>query len=146
MSSTCESVQSSPHHSIDSSFTVQEQLRLCLKPSYKPRRVRDNGAYLVLLWNFLIINSVHYFMTSYVDIGGEEGWQINDYFSAGQLVVFSLLLPLSDWLADSYIGRYKIIRCGIWIMWISSVLATLSTVIAQLIGGHFEKVNNKVLV
>ena len=36
------------------------------------------------------------------------------------------MLPVAGWLADVWFGRYKIIRCSIWTMWISSVLLAVS--------------------
>jgi dipeptide/tripeptide permease len=35
---------------------------------------------------------------------------------------------IAGWLADTRIGRYKVVRTSIWIMWIAAVIATTSTV------------------
>ena len=111
--------------------TTKERLQLCCKPTYKPRKVKSKGAILVLLWNFLIINVINDPLAHY-DITG-----------CVCLVAISLTLPVAGWLADTRIGRYKVIRCSIWIMWIATVLATVSSVVAQLIAGY-SSVNSKV--
>ena len=46
-------------------------------------------------------------------------------------MVWNILL-IAGWLADTRIGRYKVVRCSIWIMWIAIVLATVISVIAYL--------------
>ena len=59
------------------------------------------------------------------------------------LLACGFTLPLAGWLADARVGRYKVIRCSIWIMWSTTVLATVSSVIAQLIEGY-SSINSKV--
>ena len=100
----------------------------CKQAYYRPRRVKNKGALLVLVWNFLTM-SVFYL--------------INDYLSEKYLLkiwlgVFGLTLLVAGWLADTRIGRYNVVRNSIWIMWIAIVLATMSSVIACL----YENYNN----
>ena len=59
------------------------------------------------------------------------------------LLACGFTLPLAGWLADAHVGWYKVIRCSIWIMWSATVLATVSSVIAQLIEGY-SSINSKV--
>ena len=49
------------------------------------------------------------------------------------LVGMGIVPSLAGWLGDTHTGRYKVIRCSIWIMWIASVLATASLVAANII-------------
>ena len=58
---------------------------------------------------------------------------MREYLSTIWLVAFSLTPVIAEWLADAHIGRYRVIRCSVWIMWIATVLATVTSVIAQLI-------------
>ena len=55
-----------------------------------------------------------------------------------ETVVLGLTLPLSGWLADVYLGHYRVIRWSICIMWVGSVLAMANTVtVAKLLAdGH----------
>ena len=111
-------------------ITTKERLQLCCKPTYKPRRVKNKGAGFVLILNYLIMNLFSFLQTLTLDISGYESlpWQVVGCFT----------LPIAGWLADAHIGRYKMIRCSVWIMWIATVLATLSSVVAQLFEGYFS--------
>ena len=111
-------------------ISTKERLQLCCKPTYKPRRVKNKGAILVLVWNYLIM-SVFYSLN------------LDDVSGYACLLACSITLPIAGWLADAHIGRYKVIRCSVWIIWIATVLATVSSVIAQLVDGY-SSTNKKV--
>ena len=64
-----ESLPSTPLLSY-STISTRERLQLCCKPTYKPRRVKNKGAILVLVWNYLIMN-VFGLLVQYVDSGYE---------------------------------------------------------------------------
>jgi peptide/histidine transporter 3/4 len=64
------------------------------------------------------------YLTAYVKISGGA--------SIGT-VALGFTLPLAGWLADMYLGRYKVIRWSMWIMWTASMLATGCSVVAQLV-------------
>ena len=118
-SSECDSVQ---HGFLSNSeITAQEYFKVLCRPSYKPRRVKHKGAILVLVWNLLVMNV----LTALQSVAGPLAivWLVG----AGLIPLFA------GWLADAHIGRYKVIRCSIWIMWIASVLATASSVTAQMV-------------
>ena len=133
--STYESLQ---HVSlVNSTVTTQERLRLCCKPTYKPRCLKNKGAILVLVWNYLTMNLLTFLLYN-INRGDRYG-------SIAYLLSFGLTLPIAGWLADACIGRYKVIRCSVWIMWIATVLATVSSVIAQLVDGY-SSTNTKVLL
>ena len=104
-------------------ITTWEWLQMCCKPTYNPRRVRSKGAILLLVWNYLIMN-VFGLLNRYID---------NGYRFRTWLIVSGLVPPLAGWLADARIGRYKVIRCSIWIMWIATVLATTNSLMAEMI-------------
>ena len=83
--STCSYDQESLQHvSLLSSntFTAKERLQLCCKPAHKPRKVKNKGAILVLVWNFLILGVVNDHLRFYM---------------AGcvSLVAFGLTLPVA---------------------------------------------------
>ena len=96
--------------------------------------VRNKGAILVLVFNFLIMNalallSIYWFYDNIGLIAGAVG--------------MSLIVPLAGWLADTRIGRFKVIYGSVWIMWSSSVLLTVSAVLAKFVDGY-DTANEKI--
>ena len=59
------------------------------------------------------------------------GYYFNEkYTSKAWFTIFGIALLIAGWLADTHIGQYKVVCSSIWIMWIATVLATVSSVIA----------------
>ena len=100
----------------------------CRPGKCRIRKLTTNkGAiYLILLWNFLIMSAT-----------------INVIFSQIDLLIVSLTLPFAGWLADIRFGRYKVIRWSMWIMWIGSMLATITSVVAQFVDNNNYQYINK---
>ena len=122
--SQLEPVTNSTEISSQDSITVQEKLRECFKPRYHPRRVKNKGAILVIVWGFLITSlhsNLFYFVSS----------TFSKPVSTALFIAFGLTIPFAGWLADVRFGRYKIISSSIWIMWISALLLTTSQVALQ---------------
>lgn len=88
--------------------------------TYKPRSVKNKGAILALAWNYLIV-SEFYLLMHYNETKYDKIWQLAGGFT----------LPVAGWLADMYIGRYKLLSCSIWIMWFSTLAATMSLTVDQ---------------
>ncbi len=109
----------------------EEKTEPCCKPSYQIRKLRNKGAIIILVWNFLMINAYNFL---------EESTSV-PYAKDIGMVAFGLTLPLAGWLTDVYLGRHKVIRWSIWIMWIGSMLATASSIIAQLVE-NYNKINH----
>ena len=93
--------------------------------NYQIRKLNNKGAIIVLAWNFLAASVYNYFMASIEP----QGLEIT-------MVALGLTLPLAGWLADIRFERYKVIRWSKWIMWIASMLATMNSVMEQIIPGH----------
>ena len=104
--------------------------RVCCKPSYRIRKLRNKGAIMILIWNFLA-TSTYYYLGKAANL--PHAIHVGKY-------AFVFTIPLAGWLADVYIGRYKVIHWSIWIMWIGSILATASSVVAQLVE-NYNKIN-----
>ena len=111
----------------NSTFTMRE--KYC-HLTYKIRTFQSKGATLLIVWNTLVMNLLYYLLTK----TSQEGVHF---------VALLFTLPIAGWLADVYLGRYKIIQWSMWIMWVGSMLATLSSVVAQLVDSY-ASVNEKV--
>ena len=116
-------------------LTRQEQLKICCTPTYRMRRLRNRGAILLLVWNYLIISP--FFVSQKRSISkGNYTLPFTLYMVAG-----GLTLSIAGWIADVYFGRYKVIQFSMWIMWIAYMLMTASTVVTEL--NWFEGYSNK---
>ena len=96
---------------------------------FKPN-LKTKGAILILVWNFLLINVYNY---PAVYTNRPNGHAI-------ETIALSFTLPLAGWLADVHFGRYKVIRWSMWIMWVGLMLATISSIVAQLADHSYSKV------
>ena len=100
------------------------------------RTFKNKGAILLLVWNTLVMNLPYYILT-------QTSWKGVHFIS----LLFILLI--AGWLADVYFGRYKVIRWSMWIMWVASMLATVSSVVSQLVDSYArisEKVKAAILI
>ena len=57
------------------------------------------------------------------------------------LFPFTITTAIAGWLTDAFIGRYKVIRCSIWLMWLLMIAITVSAVVGQVseIYYHYDK-------
>ena len=108
-----------------SNATTNKQLSKCCGPTYRVRKLKNKGALLVLVWNFLVMSQFYYM---YDTVRKDHVTQ--NYISVG------ITLPIAGWLADVYFGRYRVIRWSILITWFGSLLNTISSVVAQLVIGY----------
>ena len=109
-------------------ISMQEYLRICLKPKYKLRKIMNKGAILVLVFNFLITSVFYY--TSYKSLTPEPYCIMCFKFIEAPI---GLALPFAGWLADVYFSRYRVLLFGIVTMWISALLLTTIFVIERLV-------------
>ena len=79
-------------------------------------RVKNKGALLLLAWNFLAF-SVFHLMNDYFD---------NRYMIRAYFAIWGITSSIVGWLADTRIGRYKVVSTSIGIMWIAAVIETTS--------------------
>ena len=112
------SVVSLEHVSLfNSGFTAKERFKTYCKLTYKLRKLKNKGALIAPLWNFLIAGTF-YFIRKTSDL---------------QLVALGLTLSLAGWLAAVWIGRYKAICFSMWIVWIHVMLITASSVVSNFV-------------
>ena len=104
----------------ESEITTAEYLQFCCKVRYRPRILKNKGAILVLVWNFMA-----FFTVNCVGVQIETS---NDLIHAVIFAVIAILMPVAGWLADVRFGRYKVICWSMWTMWISTMLLSMSYV------------------
>ena len=109
-------------------ITTKEYLRICCKISYQPRRLKNKGAILILMWMFLVMFACRFLTGTVFKIVRD------DLFTTVIIAIITLMLPIAGWLADVRFGRYKVICWSIWTMWIGCLLLAASHVVVNLIG------------
>ena len=124
-----ESTQSSTsikHYSLFSlnnlGISSKDELRICCNvPRYQIRRVKNKGAILVLILSYLVISTLYLLTNAGVHEPLHEVW----------LLPFGITTSIAGWLTDAFIGRYKVIRCSVWMMWLLMIVVTVSAVVGQ---------------
>ena len=102
-----------------------------MKCKYRVRWFYSKGALLVLFW-FLLITFV---ITSMLKVFPSPSTTLtNDLYTwmYGVLLILSLLVgPLAGWLADAKFGNYKVVRFGVWLLFLATVLNCFYYLIAD---------------
>ncbi len=109
------------------SYSTRDRLKMCCRPSYQIRRLKNKGAILILVWNHLVF-CVNYYLTLYPNTFRPTCPMYS--------IIWGLSLPIAGCLADVCLGRYKIIRWSILMMWIASVLVVTSSVLSQFVESY----------
>ena len=94
----------------------------CEVKRYQIRRVKNKGAVLVLAISYLV-TSVFYLLATIAVL--RLTYQI-------WLMPFGITTAIAGRLTDAFIGRYKVICCSVWIMWLLMITVTVSAVVGQL--------------
>ena len=94
----------------------------CNVKRYQIRRVKNKGALLVLVISYLVTSIIYFLATIAVHHPVYQVW----------LVPFTITTAIAGWLTDAFIGRYKVTRCSVWIMWLLMIAITVSAVVGQL--------------
>ena len=113
---------------IGNEITTVEYLKMCFKPSYRMRRLKNKGALLVLVLNFLA-TSVYYYISELAP----ESYSYCSMCFKLILVPLGLVLVLAGWLADIQFGRYNVLFWSSLVMWLSNVLLVISLIIPQVV-------------
>ena len=120
----------------ESEITTAEYLQFCCKMRYRPRILKNKGAILVLVWNFMILFTINYAMME-IKIS-------YDLVHALILAAIAILLPVAGWLADVRFGRYKMICWSMWTMWISTMLLSMSYVVVSIMELQNDHIYKKI--
>ena len=107
-------------------ITFKEYLQTYCRISYRMRKFKTKGAILVLIWSFMVMGVFYYLLNSLLA-------SYHDSVITSVMTIIGVTLPVAGWLADVRFGRYRVMYCSIWTMWISSVLLTAVYVVFSLI-------------
>ena len=107
-------------------------LAMWCRPSCRIKWVKNRGALLIIAWNYLVFTLYHLLRAGYKQELWNDPFRVTD--AGVSLSCLAVLLPIGGWLADTRVGRYKMIRCSMWIMWIGIILATLAELLLSSIG------------
>ena len=94
------------------------QLSCYCKLSYKPRKFSSKGAVLVLVWQFLVFCGVYF---AYIPLRQSFA---SSLLGVG-LVLVVLVAIISGWLADTKVGRSRVVQTGLFLTWLGVVLETV---------------------
>ena len=104
--------------------------------AYNFRRVKGAGVLFVLLWNLLVFSYQASAVGNLVDLilTKDQGHVQDPWIRAVVSALLSdslpkMLYPFAGWLADGKLGRYKVMRYSLWVMWVGSFLLVLTSII-----------------
>ena len=111
----------------NNNITIIERLNMCFKRKYQMKKLKNKGAILVLIFDFLATCVLYYvnYKSRTPEIYCPLCFQLIQ-------VPMGLVLPFTGWLADVYFGRYKTVLWSIIVMWISALVLT-ATIVAEIL-------------
>ena len=113
-----------------------QHIRSC-KPKCKARKFSSKAALMVLIWN-IVTNTIFGSLDSLVNLFDSSDDDPSSYLvyrAVTDVVPFVLLLLtalLSGWLADTYLGHYRVAKIGLFLAFASAVLQCLLVVAIEL--------------
>ena len=114
---------------------LEDNFKACCKRCYQMRRVKDKGAIILLILSYLMMSAFYTLL----------GFSDSSHVYRIWLLTFGVTTSLAGLLADAFVGRYKVIHCSILMTWLFMIIATVSSVIAQL-DDRYHQSNKKVLL
>ena len=91
------------------------------------RKIKSKGAILVLISAFLVYGTVYsvYAMSTKGHYGSRV---LQEGGGAAGVIILIIFWPFAGWLADVHYGRYKVIRAGLWLMWVGTLLLGITMI------------------
>ena len=101
-----------------------------LNPTYKPRRLKHKGAILTLFWNFSVLMAFILYLRSK---------KLDEIQLPYQIVLgcSTIAFPISGWLADVYIGRYRVIKYSLVFTWLAAIVYVLAQIFEEKVRWFF---------
>ena len=98
------------------------------------RRIKEAGPLFILLWNILVFSYQRTALNSLVISISRKFTTVDPWVIALIAAIITdclpqLLYPFAGWIADAKLGRYKVMRYSLWIMWAGSILLTLTFIL-----------------
>ena len=90
---------------------------------YQFKVFKSKGAVITLIWCFCSL-LVYYFMMRQPKMEPINGVVVVN------MVAF--LYPILGWLGDVHFGRYKMMKCSVWLMWFASLLFCFLSILCSL--------------
>lgn len=84
------------------------------RPAYRWRWFGNRGIVLVLVWSFSAFTVFNYLVSKHID--GRYYGMPHQYRNLAVISTGSMVCPLVGLIADAYIGRYKVIKCCMFLM------------------------------
>lgn len=107
----------------NSSNTSVSKRKRC---AYNIRLLNSKGVILVLMWNILVFSYQNLVLGTLVrlfpGLSEDYPWKSITLTIILQHGVPYLIYPIAGWIADAKIGRYKVIRVSLWLIWIGALL------------------------
>ena len=129
---------------LDPLLTRQDhrQLSCCCKLSYKPRKFSSKGAVLVLVWQFLVYCGVS---INIYNVNIPTSGSTSSVLLVG-VIVLVLVAIISGWLADTKVGRSKVVQIGLFLTWLGVFLVTACNLFTHSVHTSSNTVNAIALV
>ena len=99
------------------------------KPLSRIRWTKNKGAVLIVLWSFLVTH-VYYLLEGGIKVEKNSEHPLGVSVAGLIMLSTTLLFPVGGWLADSRVGRYKMVHYSTWMMWTCTIFITLGEVLA----------------
>ena len=115
---------------------LEERFSSCHKLKFQSRWLKNKGAILVLIWSYLTISVYHFYAMSATRNPMKHKSHLP--LNPGEILAAGIFFPIGGWLADAYFGRYKVILCGMWTMWLGAMLNGVGLVTAMLVPSYKE--------
>ncbi len=116
------------------SLSLEENFRSCYKLQFQSRWLKNKGAILVLIWSYLTISVYHFYAMSATRNPTKHKSHLP--LNPGEILAAGIFFPVGGWLADAYFGRYKVILCGMWTMWLGAMLNGVSLVTGMVVPSY----------
>ena len=115
----------------DGEIKPTEYLKYYCRLGYHPRILKNKGAIMVIVWNFMVAFTNNYIIWNVFKVQSD----MVHFIVCG---IVGILLPIAGWLADVQFGRYKVICWSVWTIWISSMVLAMSYVMVDIIPLHID--------
>ena len=112
----------------------------CFRLKYRARWFSSKGAFLILFWNILLTLSAASLSESIQQFSGK--WPSGDLVSLFSKSLWAVVAPLAGWIADFYLGTYRMTKIGVWLLLLSTAM---NCVLFQL-AGHVIEINGTLYV